>query len=95
MVRLHKSSCYGAPSMSVWRRWNRKNCSDIKEKGFNVKMIGRKVEMRHALIEWIEIVNLNPFRFLLTLWKSILSLYPKSISIQYWIAYKTLHSLIR
>jgi FkbM family methyltransferase len=64
----------------------------LRRKGFTMKMIGRKVDTRYALIKWIKIVNLSPSQLLLTLWKSCLSIYPKSVSIQYWIAYKTLHS---
>jgi FkbM family methyltransferase len=64
----------------------------LKRKGFSVKTIGRKVDTRHALTKWIKMINLCPSQLLLTLWKSILSIYPRSIGIQYWIAYKTLHS---
>jgi FkbM family methyltransferase len=54
----------------------------LRRKGFNVKTIGRKVDTRYALTKWIKMVNLGPSQLLLTLWKSILSIYPKSISIQ-------------
>jgi len=64
----------------------------LRRKGFNVKTIERKVDTRYALTKWIKMINLSPSQLLLTLWKSILSIYPKSISIQYWIAYKALRS---
>ena len=58
----------------------------LRRKGFSVKTIGRKVDTRHALTKWIKMVNLGPSQLLLTLWKLILSLYLKSIGIQYCIA---------
>jgi FkbM family methyltransferase len=64
----------------------------LRRKGFNVKTIERKVDTRYALTKWIKMINLGPSQLLLTLWKSILSIHPKSIDIQYWIAYKALRS---
>lgn len=55
----------------------------LRRKGFSVKTIRRKVYTRCALTKWIKMMNLGPSRLLLTLWKSILLIYPKSIGIQY------------
>jgi len=55
----------------------------LRRKGFSVKTIRRKVDTRCTLTKRIKMINLGPSRLLLTLWKSILSIYPKSIGIQY------------
>jgi len=61
----------------------------LRRKGFKVKQIRRRVLTKYALRKWIKIVDTAPSQLLLTMWKSILTMYLNNISIQYWIAIKT------
>jgi len=58
---------------------------ELKERGFEVKIVYRYISTRYALREWINKVT-SPYAALLALWKAIVSLYVKSLNIQYLLA---------
>jgi len=57
----------------------------LKERGFEVRIVHRLVDARHALCEWIDKVK-SPYTELLTLWKAVVSLCARTLNLQYLIA---------
>jgi len=58
---------------------------ELKKRGFEVRIVHRLVDTRHALCEWIDKVK-SPYTELLTLWKAVVLLYARTLILQYLIA---------
>jgi hypothetical protein len=61
----------------------------LRRKEFEVKQIKRRINTEYALRKWIKTIDTTYSKLLLTMWKSILTMYLDSISIRYWVALKT------
>jgi FkbM family methyltransferase len=61
----------------------------LRRKGFEVKQIERRINTKYALRKWIKTIDTAYSKLLLTMWKSILTMYLDNISIRYWVAIKT------
>lgn len=61
----------------------------LEKQGFKVKQLKRKINTKYALRKWVKSIDVAPSQLLLTLWKSILTMYLNDIDVKYWIAIKT------
>jgi len=58
---------------------------ELKERGFEVKIVYKRINTCYALREWIEKVK-SPYSSILTLWKAAVSLYARTLNLNYLIA---------
>jgi hypothetical protein len=58
----------------------------LRRKGFEVKQIERRINTKYVLRKWIKTIGTTSSKLLLTIWKSILTVYLDNTSIQYYVA---------